>query len=192
MRFRHTPDIEKTIAPLDINPTTPYMKNKKSLTLTSLFAALFCLLPSLLFAQEKKVLAVYLKDDTSVYFLLSEEPVVSFIDDSVQIISDTNEATIKRSFVNEFKFLDELPAKIENIPETDEHSTNEHYELTGNAIVIEGLLPGHIVRLLSLDGKVIKSKAADDNGNVTISFESLSPNIYIITFNKTAIKFIKS
>lgn len=168
------------------------MKNNKSLIIASLFAALFFLLPSLSFAQDKKVLAVYLKDETSVYFLLSEKPLVTFVDDSVQIVSDTNEATIERSFVNEFKFIHEIPAKIENIPDTDEHSTNEHYEITRNAIIVEGLLPGSIVRLISLDGKVIKSTAADDNGNVTISIDSLSPNIYIITFSETAIKFIKS
>lgn len=168
------------------------MKNNKSLIIASLFAALFFLLPSLSFAQDKKVLAVYLKDETSVYFLLSEKPLVTFVDDAVRIVSDTNEATIERSFVNEFKFIHEIPAKIETIPDTDEHSTNEHYELTRNAVIVEGLLPGRIVRLISLDGKVIKSTAADDNGNVTISIDSLSPNIYIITFSETAIKFIKS
>lgn len=168
------------------------MNNYKLWIMRNILITLFLLLPAMSFAQNKKVLAVYLKDDTAVYFLLMEKPVITFVNDSVQIISDTNEAKVKRSSVNEFKFLNEIPTKIEHLTEADDQFTREHYKLSKDAIVIEGLVPGNNVCLLSLDGKVIISTSALENGIVTISLDTLSSGIYIITYNKTAIKFIKS
>lgn len=148
--------------------------------------------PALMSAQKEKALVVNVSDGTAVYFLLEEKPLITFVDDAVKIVSATNEATIKRSLVKDFRFVDELPTGIEDLEDAGENLDNGRYELSRNSIYIEGLSPGCIVRLFSLKGETIITETADEEGSVTISFDTLPSGIYVVNYNETAIKFIKS
>ena len=153
-----------------------------------LFAFLLFCLPALMSAQKGKTLSVIMNDGTSVYFLLDEQPRVTFVDDAVKIVSTTNETTIKRSLVKKFEFVDEIPTSVN---EVEEEVAADRFELTGNSICIEGLAPGCAVRLYSIRGEMLVSAVADDNGSLTLSFESLPSGVYVVNYNETTIKFMK-
>ena len=149
---------------------------------------LFCF-SAFMFAQEKKVLGVYMNDGTSVCFYLSEQPLVTFIDDAVKIVSDTEEALIKRSLVDRFEFLAEMPTGIGQIEE--DGAVCESFELDGNAIRVNGLVPGSKVQIYSVNGQLLMDTVATADGCATLQIGSLLQGIYLIDYNETTIKFIK-
>lgn len=151
---------------------------------------LFCLSASVS-AQEKSVLSVLMNDGTNVCFYLSEQPVVTFVEDAVKIVSDTEEALIERALVNRFEFLAEMPTGIEDVEELEEKSARESFELAGNVISISGLSAGCVVKLYSINGQVLLSAVAGEDGKATLLLDSFSQGIYIVNYNETTIKFIK-
>ena len=151
---------------------------------------LFCFSASL-FAQKGKTLSVIMNDGTSVYFLLAEQPYVTFVDDAVRIVSSTNEATIERALVNKFEFVDEIPTGIDDVEEVEDKVAADRFELSDNAIRFEGLAPGCAIRLYSVKGEMLMSDIADNNGALTLSLEALPSGVYLVNYNETTIKFIK-
>lgn len=160
---------------------------KKLLLLLMLF---FCSVT--IFAEGKDVLGVMMKDGTSVYFLLAEKPLITFQNDEVKIVSEKDEATMKRTLVDRFEFVAEVPTGIEDVEELDEKVASENLELTGDAVYISGLTPGCKVQLLSVNGQVLMSEVAGENGCVTLLLEALPSGVYLVNYYETTIKFIKS
>lgn len=160
---------------------------KKLLLLLMLF---FCSVT--MFAEGKDVLGVMMKDGTSVYFLLAEKPLITFQNDEVKIVSEKDEATMKRALVDRFEFVAKVPTGIEDVEELDEKVASENLELTGDAVHISGLLPGCRVQLLSVNGQVLMSEVASENGCVTLLLEALPSGVYLVNYYETTIKFIKS
>lgn len=159
---------------------------KKLLLLLILFS-----FSATMFADGKDVLSVLMKDGTSVYFLLAEKPLITFRNDEVKIASESDEAVIKRTSVERFEFVAEIPAGIEDVKELEEDAVRENFELTGDAICITGLNAGCKVQLFSINGQTLMSDIAGEEGRVVFSLEALSPGIYLVNYNETTIKFIK-
>lgn len=145
-----------------------------------------------MYAEGKKVLSVLMKDGTSVYFLLAEKPLITFQNDEVKIVSDKDEATMKRTLVERFEFVSEIPTGIEDVEDLEEKVACENFELAGDAVYISGLTPGCKVLLLSVNGQVLASEVAGENGCVTLQLEALPSGIYLVNYYETTIKFIKS
>ena len=148
---------------------------------------LFCF-PMLMFAQKETVLNVLMKDGTSVFFFLNERPVVTFADDVVKIVSSANEATVKRTLVDKFEFQEKAQTGIEDVEEV---VSRDRFEITDNAIRIEGMEPGCVVRLYSISGQAIMSAVADESGCVILPLDALASGIYLVNYNEVTIKFIK-
>ncbi len=144
-----------------------------------------------MFANGKDVLSVLMKDGTSVYFLLAEKPYITFQNDEMKIVSDTDEALVKRTLVERFEFVNEIPAGIEDVEEQDEQ-LRANFKLDGDAVYITGLASGSKVVLYAMDGRVVTTSVAAADGCVTLSLNTLPSGIYIVKYNDTAIKFIKS
>ena len=145
-----------------------------------------------MYAEGKKVLSVLMNDGTSVYFLLAEKPLITFQNDEVKIVSDKDEATMKRTLVERFEFVSEIPTGIEDVEDLEEKVACENFELAGDAVYISGLTPGCKVQLLSVNGQVLASEVAGENGCVTLQLEALPSGIYLVNYYETTIKFIKS
>lgn len=143
------------------------------------------------FANGKDVLSVLMKDGTSVYFLLAEKPYITFQNDEMKIVSDTDEALVKRTLVERFEFVNEIPTGIEDVEEQDEQ-LRAKFRLDGDAVYITGLASGSKVVLYAMDGRVVTTSVATADGCVTLSLNTLPSGIYIVKYNDTAIKFIKS
>ena len=144
-----------------------------------------------MFANGKDVLSVLMKDGTSVYFLLAEKPYITFQNDEMKIVSDTDEALVKRTLVERFEFVNEIPTGIEDVEEQDEQ-LRANFKLDGDAVYITGLASGIKVVLYAMDGRVVTTSVATADGCVTLSLNTLLSGIYIVKYNDTAIKFIKS
>lgn len=142
-------------------------------------------------AGERSVLSVLMKDGTNVCFFLSEQPIVKFVGDDVKIVSTTQEATILRTLVDCFEFLDKMPTSIEIPKIADNEFTRDNVEIRDNAVSVSGLLAQGVVRLFSIKGQLLASVVADDNGRADLSLESLPVGIYLIHYNEATIKFIK-
>ena len=143
---------------------------------------------ALTFAQKKDVLSILMKDGTSVYFLLEEKPLITFENSDVKVVSSTDEAVLERAQVDRFEFVDEVPTAIE---ELEEEIAREKFEMTRHAILLSALAPGCKVQLFSISGQSILATAANENGAVTISIDSLPAGIYLVNYNEITIKFIK-
>ena len=153
-----------------------------------LFSLLLLTFSALTFAQKKDVLGIFMKDGTSVYFLLEEKPLITFENSDVKVVSSTDEAVLVRSQVDRFEFVADVPTDVEDVQEKVER---EKFELTRNAIHLSGLTPGCKVQLFSIGGQSILATAANENGAVTISIDSLPAGIYLVNYNEITIKFIK-
>jgi hypothetical protein len=147
------------------------------------------LLSASVYAQEKKVLGIYMTDGTMVCFLLNEKPVLTFVDDAVKVVSTSEEALIKRSLVDHFEFLAEVPTDINDVKENS--GVGENLELDGDAIRVSGLPQGCKVQVYSVNGQAQITAVAGEDGNVTLQLGSLSKGIYLVNYNETTIKFIK-
>ena len=154
--------------------------------LLSLFI-LLCFSVSI-FAEGKDVLSVIMKDGTSVYFLLAEKPLITFQDDNVKIVSETDEVMMKRTLVERFEFVADMPTSIDDV---EEEALRGQFELTGNAVVVNGLADGCKVGLYSINGQAVMSAVAGENGCAILSLEALPAGIYLVNYNDTTIKFIK-
>ena len=150
---------------------------------------LIFLLSASVYAQEKKVLGVYMNDGTTVCFLLNEKPVLTFVEDAVKIVSTSEEALIKRSLVDRFEFLAEVPTGINDVKENS--GVGENLEFRGDAILVSGLPKGCKVHVYSVNGLAQITAVAGEDGDVTLQLGSLSKGIYLVNYNETTIKFIK-
>lgn len=153
-----------------------------------IFAFLIFLFSASMYAQEKKVLGVFMNDGTSVCFYLSELPVVTFVDDAVKIVSAYEEALIERSDVDRFEFLADKPTSVGDV---EEDVVNENFELDGSTIRVSGLVPGSEVRVFSVNGQLHMTAVAGKSGDVALGLDSLSKGVYLVNYNETTIKFIK-
>ena len=157
---------------------------KKLLLLFLLFT--FSLLA---YSQEKNVLGILMKDGTSAYFLLEEKPLITFVDEDVCIVSETDKAVIKRTLVDHFEFTDKMPTGIEDVKDK---VANGKFELAGNVIHLSGLASGCKVQVFSINGQAVSSAVANEQGAVVIPIDSLPSGIYLVNYNEITIKFIKS
>lgn len=156
-----------------------------------LFAFTVFLLSVASHAGERSVLSVLMKDGTNICFYLNERPLITFVDEDVMIVSDTEEAIIPRVSVERFEFLDAMPTSIEDVEMTDDKTTVSHVELSDNGVSINGLKTDSQVRLYTLSGKQLASATANIDGCAYLSLQSLPTGIYLITYNQTTFKFLK-
>lgn len=157
---------------------------KKLFTIFLLF-----LLSLSIYANDKKVLGVFMNDGTMVCFSLNEKPVITFVDDAVKVVSTSQEALIKRSLVDHFEFLAEMPTDINDVE--DESTVGGKIDLDGNTIHVSGLQQGSSVRIFSVSGELLTVSVVGNDGTVTISVDSLPRGIYLVNYNETTIKFMK-
>lgn len=144
---------------------------------------LLSLISCLTYAQVEKVLCIQMKDGSKVSFFLKEKPRVTFATDSVEVISATTQAKIKRSDVQSFKFKAEQESGIKDI-------TDATYSIDGVTVIINGVEPGSNVSILTIDGRTAMSETAAE-GTAVFSIGTLPAGIYLLNYNDTTIKFVK-
>jgi hypothetical protein len=145
----------------------------------------FSLLSGLMYAQEERALCLSMRDGSSVSFFLNERPKMTFVADSVKIVSSASQTKVKRSDVLDIKFRMDVPSGIEDVCE------NGTVEIGSEFIRVENMRPDGVVNVYSVDGRVVVSGKADSNGSVVIGLHSIPSGIYLLNYNDITIKFIR-
>ena len=143
------------------------------------------LLSGFMYAQEELALCLSMRDGSSVSFFLNEKPQISFVADSVKVVSTATLAKVKRSEVLDIKFKMEATNSIEEISEKGT------FEIDGDFIRVANLKPSCIVKVFSVEGRVVMSQTADEDGSAVIPLVSLPQGVYLLNYNELTIKFIK-
>ena len=145
----------------------------------------FSFLSGLIYAQEELALCLSMRDGSSVSFFLNEKPEMTFVADSVKIVSSVSQAKVKRSDVLDIKFGTEETNSIEDVCE------KETVEIGSEFIRVENLKPNGIVNVYSVDGRIVMSEKVDSNGLALIQLHTIPSGIYLLNYNDITIKFIR-
>ena len=145
----------------------------------------FSLLSGLIYAQEELALCLSMRDGSSVSFFLNEKPEMTFVADSVKIVSSVSQAKVKRSDVLDIRFKMDVPSGIEDVCE------NGTVEIESECIRVENMKPDGIVSVYSVDGRIVMSEKADGNGLAVIQLHTIPSGIYLLNYNNITIKFIR-
>lgn len=148
---------------------------KKLLLFFFSIAALVC--------HAEKVLCVVIYDtEGRTAFSLQQRPVVSFTETDVKL--SCNQTEVLYSLDNYLKLT---------IEETDTETTIEKVG-HDNFIINSKEISAHGVEsmaLYTIDGKLITSGKADNEGKITIPVSQLKSGIYIVNTSNKSFKFIK-
>lgn len=145
----------------------------------------FSLLSGLIYAQDEVALRLSMRDGSSVSFYLNEKPKMTFVADSVKIVSSASQAKVKRSDVLDIKFGTEETNSIEDVCE------KETVEIGSEFIKVENLKPNAIVNVYSVDGRIVMFEKVDSNGLALIQLHTIPSGIYLLNYNDITIKFIR-
>lgn len=145
----------------------------------------FSFLSGLIYAQEEQALCLSMRDGSSVSFFLNEKPKMTFVADSVKIVSSVSQAKVKRSDVLDIKFKMDVPNSIEDVCE------NGTVEFGSESIRVENLKPNGIVNVYSVDGRIVMSEKVNSNGLAVIQLHAIPSGIYLLNYNDITIKFIR-
>lgn len=145
----------------------------------------FSLLSGFIYAQEELALCLSMRDGSSVSFFLNEKPKMTFVADSVKIVSSASQTKVKRSDVLDIKFSMDATNSIEDV------SKKETVEIGSEFIRVENLKPNGIVNVYSVDGRIVMSEKVDSNGLALIQLHTIPSGIYLLNYNDITIKFIR-
>lgn len=137
-------------------------------------------------ARESTSLLVYCKDGSFVTYVLSEEPKVSMLADSLLITTDGVSVSYPLSEMWKFSFdkSDELDCVNDVL--VDELC----YSYSSESIVFSGLPERSYVRVYAIDGRLLHSSRIDTE-SYRYSLSSLSSGVYVIEVNKKTFKISK-
>jgi len=147
-------------------------------TITFLMALIAMLLPLSATADTVQCLVLTQNDGTVSKFALNDAPVVTY--NGEDIVVTCGEETLTTA----------LNGLTVTFGEMETTRINEVIGNAGEAIrpqfsfgeaQFEGLQPGAIVRVFTLEGKAVGNAKADDNGHVGISLGNLPKGVYILS-----------
>lgn len=120
-------------------------------------------------------------------FDLSDEPIITFNNQIMQITSKSDSHSFEISDVKEYSFSDTNVTGINEVQPNELRIIND----ANGKIVIEGIQPNSKVRLFSIDGKEQMANISTSDDRVYINLDSLSKGIYIVSVNNKSFKIYK-
>ena len=145
----------------------------------------FSILSGFVFAQQQLALCISMRDGSSVSFLLNEKPRVTFVADSVKIVSSASQIKVKRSEVIDVKFKMEMTDGIEDVGEKGT------VEIASECVRVGNVEQGCVVNIYSIDGCIVASEKADENGLAVIPLNTIPVGVYLLNYNDMTVKFIR-
>ena len=115
-------------------------------------------------------------------FYLSDNPVITFHDNVLVVKSDKADAiSVDAKDVGAFTFSPSIPTDINQVPQNPSLAFGSK---------VKGLSPGSRVVVVTIDGKVVLSQVADENGDAMVDFNSLPAGVLVLKTEKGAIKIM--
>lgn len=138
--------------------------------------SMFVLLCHIVVFAEGSALLVTLSDGTTAGYLLSEKPIVTFGESTLQIKSSEASTEYNRADVKHFTFVD---AEVLGIAPLSKGSTV--FEFKNNTVRMDGAP----IIIYTVNGELVKK------GIGTVSIEDQPTGVYIIKMNNQSIKVVK-
>lgn len=158
----------------------------KIMAVFALFFALCAGFASARTPENGKALMVNLKDGSSQYFMLIDEPVLTFDDYICHVESQQLSADFDMTAIDHAKVIDFDPASV------DEIETSLIVDLSDPSVVtIKGMHPGSHVALFNLSGILLLQTRADESGRADLRIADLSAGVYVVTSKEITFKIYK-
>ena len=151
-----------------------FMKNK-------LISFLLLMAGLSVYAEEAKIVIKQKSGNESV-LELSAKPVITFVGEKMVVSSDIITIMIPIEDIDDYVFHGESTG-IKPMTETPQF-------VDGN-VVFSNIAKGTIIRILSLDGSLVRSQTADSSGKTVVSLDQLHKGNFIISAGKCQIKVFK-
>lgn len=137
-------------------------------------------------ADRGKALLVQLKNGDKQYFMLSDEPVITFADYKCQIESQELSAEFEMPLIDHAKVVDFDPASV------DEIESALIVDLSNpSVVVIRGMKANGNVSLFNLSGMMLRGTSADESGTAMLEVGDFATGVYVVTSNETTFKIYK-
>lgn len=139
--------------------------------------AAFILMSLCTTTQAEERIVLHFTDGSTTSFLVAEKPKVSFGESSIHVTAQNIEADYDLISVHKFTFDSTISLGSNQI---DDNETR--FELTGRSGVRAiGLKPYEKAHVHTLNGILVSSFSADDNGIAEMDLSSLSAGVYVIS-----------
>ena len=137
-------------------------------------------------AGRGKALLVQLKNGDKQYFMLADEPVITFADYKCQIESQELSADFDMTLIDHAKVVDFDPASV------DEIESSLIVDLSNpSVVVIRGMKANGNVSLFNLSGMMLRQTSADESGTAMLQVGDFAAGVYVVTSNETTLKIYK-
>ena len=153
-------------------------------------------------ALEETILVVELKDGTNLNYWMSQSPTLGLNGDKLEIIvyevtypdpenptpdsgminPEPSTLTYQVEQVKNFHFEKSVFNAIET-PSAEEPAISIK-QMDGQMVTISGTVVSDRIRLYTIDGRMVQTYIASDNGETSISISALEKGIYIIQVNE--------
>lgn len=158
---------------------------KKIIGMTLLFLQLSVVS---LWADNDRTLVVEMHNGSSISFVLSKKPVLTFANRMLQIEVEGSLASMEIDNVSQFYFKDAATGNISVQTDGDLRIASQD----NNRIVIEGINPTDKVNLYSADGRMMNPQVEYNGTRAEVSLSALPQGIYVIQIsNNQPIKINK-
>ena len=137
------------------------------------------------YSQEKEILLVRMNDGTTLNFLLSEKPLLTFDAESVVISGQEATASLARIDVAGVYFVSAAQTGIGSAVTPDAPTLN------GDSFSVTGLERGAVVKVYSVKGENVLSVIADASGTAVASLAALEQGVYVIEYCGVTFKMMK-
>lgn len=135
---------------------------------------------------DRKFLVVETKDHVKTTYMLSRKPEVTFVGNTLRIVSWDVDVTY--NLLDVLRFTYETKS-VTGVTELREDPATIGYE--DGQLVISGIKAGAPVGIYSLDGKLVKQLTAERSGSFRISLTSLPQGMYIVKADNITYKIMK-
>lgn len=135
---------------------------------------------------ERKYLVVETKNHVKTTYMLARKPEVTFVGNSLHIVS--SDADVTYDLLDVLRFTYETQS-VTGVSELHEDPATIDYE--DGQLIISGIKAGAPVGIYSLDGKLVKQLTAQRSGSFRISLASLPQGMYIVKADNITYKILK-
>lgn len=156
--------------------------NKKLLAI----AAAAFLMGQAVWADERNALVVHLKDGTSTTFLLDDEPRATFSDGALKVVSSSLSMEFPREEVLRFTYGYSDAKGMLMLPAETFSGVIEN-----DVFCLSGLNSNVVVRLFSVDGKLLSEVRTNGDGKVNIPLDAYPSGVYVLQSKGFIHKFTK-
>ena len=145
---------------------------------------------SIVLAEEKSdektnYFVVTENDNTQILFPVLDKPVITLIETTVNINSESKSYSAETTDIIDFSFIGDSLNEVTSISEC-----NKGIEYYGNSIIIKGLSKGETVSLFDLNGVTI-SKYLSNEKDMVIDLNQIPTGIYILSTKNANYKIKK-